>query len=337
MRRRSAQFVANLVVYDEPHVIYLLAKKSPILAVAIEPSTDCGDDFFAASISARTWERYRQGTVDLRYALAYSKPRTNFTFSSSALKNGKVMMTPFEGKILEIYLPDSGFFSDDHTEEFDLERIEGETEDHLYIDGEWAVNEFGSFYQKYSDLYFFSSTIEALKDTQTPQRTVAAIKKSFASRPFQGGGSYVHLFDDFEQIIPREKRLALEGIMYNSPGEVRISGSASQLQQVESWVNHFISKQDALNDKYRELRQYLSKRKLLTASPASYDHTDSDYLKHASNELYGSLSLGSSEKIYAACGNHSLVFAKVVLSIFRRIAGTAGYFAEGRMSFDERE
>lgn len=337
MRRRSAKFVANLVVYDEPHVMYLVAKKSPILAVAIDPSAKGKDNFFAASLSARTWERYRQGTVDLRYALAYSKPRTNFTFNSSSFKNGTVMMTPLEGKILERYLPDSGFFSDDHTEEFNLERIEGEIEDHLYIDGEWAVNEFGSFYQKYSDLYFFSSTLEALSESQTPDRTVAAIKKSFASRPFQGGGSYVQMYDDFEHIIPREKRLALEGITYNSPGEVRISGSSKQLQQIEKWVNHFIARQDALNDKYRELRQYLSKRKLLTASPASYDHIDADYLKNTSDELYRLLGLGSSGQIYAACGNHALVFAKVVLSIFRRIAGTAGYFAEGRMSFDERE
>ena len=52
MRKRRADFVANLIVYDEPHLVYLKSGKQNVLAVAVTSLPGDEFDFFATTISS---------------------------------------------------------------------------------------------------------------------------------------------------------------------------------------------------------------------------------------------------------------------------------------------
>lgn len=335
MRKRRADFVANLIVYDEPHLVYLKSGKQNVLAVAVTSLPGDEFDFFATTISSFNWDRYLQGSVDVRYLLSYATQKSNYAFKCASMHDGSVMMTPFDRDVPEEYLPEAGLFSDAHTEDFELGRVSGEIEEQLFIDGEWGVNEFGLFYQKYADLYAFGVAVEALKDPGTPERKKTAIRKSLNSKPFQGGGSYLQMFDELESSSSRDERLSLEGIVYNSPGKVRISGAQQHLSAIELIVRNYLVNRKEINAIHKEIRGHLVKRKLLAAHASTYDFVDRVFLLDEATKLYALLGLDGADEVLSACNRHPLVFAKIVLSLFRRIATSAGFFAEGRMSFED--
>jgi hypothetical protein len=334
MRKRRADFVTNLIVYDEPHLVYFKSDKAHILAVAVNPLPNSADDYFAATVSQKNWDRYLEGKVDLWYLLSYASQRNNYTFNSAKLRDGSVMMSPLVGALPISYLPEQGIFSDCHTEDFALGRTEGEIEESLFIAGEWGVNEIGVFYQKYSDMYFYSAALDVLLNPSSPLKSKSAISRALSDKPFQGGGSYVQLYDELEDNIPKNQQLALEGITYNSPGLVRVSGARKHLSNVERWVEVYLSNRAAISETHKVLRGYLSKRKLLSASPNAYEASDSAFLFAKSKMLYEQMGLPDQYKVIQACENNPLLFSKIAMSLFRRISMTAGFFAEGRMSFD---
>jgi hypothetical protein len=336
-RRRKAVFKADLVVFDEPQLFCLTAGKSMIIVVAVPEQTNEKFDHIAASVTPKNWERYLGGYVDVRYLFTYPFHRSLYVFHSDEMKEDTIMLRPHEQELPDSLLPSHGIFSSSHTEEFgDFEEANGEEQ--LFIDGEWELNEFGSFYQRYSDIYFFSAALKNVDRPDVDQAYKGRIKSAFARKPFKGGSSYMHMFDELQDCLPRGEKLSLDGIEYNSPGDVRMNGLPEHFSETEKMISNYTINRTAIRQSHKKLRDFLTKEKLLGMAAASFDKNShhSKFIRDGANDLGGKLSLTGLDKVETLCDRNPLVFAKVMLAIFRRIDAAASFFAEGRMAF-ERE
>lgn len=336
-RRRKAIFKADLVVFDEPQLFCLTAGKSMIIVVAVPEQPNEKFDHIAASVTSKNWERYLGGFVDVRYLFTYPFNRSLYVFHSDDMKENTIMLRPHEQEFPDSLLPSHGIFSSSHTEDFgDYEEASGEEQ--LFIDGEWELNEFGSFYQRYSDIYFFSAALKNVNRAGVDQAYKGRIKNAFAGKPFKGGSSYMHMFDELQDCLPRGEKLSLDGIEYNSPGDVRMNGLPEHFSEIEKLISNYTIHRAEIRETHKKLRAFLTQEKLLGMAAASFDTSSSNarFILNSAKDLGSKLSLTELDKVETLCGNNPLVFAKVILAIFRRIDAAASFFAEGRMAF-ERE
>jgi hypothetical protein len=335
IRRRKVEFEANLLFVDEPLIVLFKSKNTFLIAVAIDQNDLPGSDFVCFSLTQRNWDKYIDGHVDLRFLFTYPATSIRYNFAYSAWTGNTVTLTPFDGIFADELLPSKGLFSREHTNSYGKVRQPSQTEE-LFIDGEWELNEFGKFYQKYSDLYAVTAALKNIDNLAIPQALRGRTENAFRDRPFKGGSSYLHVFDDLPACLPRDQRIALDGINYNSPGDVRILGEMTHFSEIELLIRNFMTHRDVAVKGYRALYQTLSRQKLLTASANSFSLTDprGNQILSLAQSLADSIKFSEMDALKKTCDNNSLVTAKIVLAIYRRLEAAALFFAEGRMSFD---
>jgi hypothetical protein len=335
-KSRTVQFEANLIYLGEPLLVLLKTKKNRLIAAAIDEEDLPGSNFVCVSMSNRNWEKYIDGHVDLRFLFAYPSQRLRYSFSYHDWKEDKIQLKRYEDPFHEELLPSKGLFSREHNSEYGKNKQPAQQEE-LFIDGEWELNEFGKFYQKYSDLYVVTAALKNISSASSSQALRGRTQKAFQDRPFKGGSSYLHVFDDLPSCLPSEQRMTLDGINYNSPGDVRILGEMNHFSQVEFLVKNFLEQRDLISDKYKDLRKYLSSERLLTASAQSFSIHDlrAEKILNLSKSLSTSMQFSEFDGLYNVCNNNTLVASKIILAICRRLEAASLFFAEGRMSFDK--
>ena len=114
----AATMVRMLVYFDEPQVVLLEYKDDhKIIAVGIDKK---GYEFafLGAEINEKQWERYYEGSVDLRYLFLLPRWKRWYIFDLGKAVNKKVTIFRAEEDDYksESFLPTHGFFSRDHTE-----------------------------------------------------------------------------------------------------------------------------------------------------------------------------------------------------------------------------
>lgn len=333
--RRSADLIATLVFADEPQVVHLMSKTVPVVAVAI-PSEDPTEALFlAATASVRDWEAYLEGASDLRYLFVYPKTRLLYTFNLNKMKGKIVSLLPFDGEVPEAHLPPPRFFSTSHTEDFDLLQEAGGSEQ-LLVDGEWQLQEFGRFYQRYADVYAFVVSQMNWLSKSTTAKAKKTISDAFSSRPFQGGSSYLHLFNDLFAGLPRDERIGLDKVAYASPGYVDVNGRTDAFQELDASVRSFLARRAGIQDQYNQFYRYLSKAGLLKMPGTLFAPGDphESYINVTARALADAMPPLDYDAIYELSQGNALVAAKVTLSFYRRLDEAAEYFAQGRVSFD---
>nr|DAH62788.1 MAG TPA: hypothetical protein [Caudoviricetes sp.] len=334
-RRRSATFDAILVFFDEPHVITLKSRGVRVLAVAVPDEDDTNQaKFLAVTVTDRDWERYLDGVVDLRYVFTYPKVRLLYTFDLNDMKNNAVLMDPFEDDIPESYLPLPQFFSSSHTEVYGGDETPADTEK-LLIDGEWELTDFGQFQQKYSDVYTFVITTKNWGDETTPIKEKQRIESAFLGRPFAGGFSYVHLFKELGDSIPRYDKLNLNKINYASPGEIEVFGQDEVFHKIKELIPHFLSIRVEMDKDYAELKKFMTERGLSKLSGGEFgkDDPNAGYLRSEAKKLADKMGAPDFATVLKLSKDNSLVAAKVVLAFYRRLGDAAAYFAQGRVKY----
>lgn len=252
------------------------------------------------------------------------------------MKDGKVSMTRFEGaEINDEWLPEPQFFSRFHTEVFDSAPAPAKVET-LLVDGDWELQEFGSFYQRYSDVYAFLVSLMNWHDKGVPLQTRDKIKDAFAGKPFEGGSSYLHFFADLFSALRPGERLGLDKVKYASPGFVEVNGRAEAFDLVETSVETFLAGHSAMRKEYNEFRAFLSKAGLLSLAGNKFppDHAFAPAITDRAKAFAGTLGLDQFDLIMSLANDNALVAAKIVLSYYRRIEEASGYFAQGRVAFD---
>lgn len=335
-RKRYANFVTDLIVIDEPQLIKLQSGKSIIVALAVPSAPRREFDFIAVSVTEANWERYMYRYVDLHYLFTYPTQRSKYVFSSDNFKGDRVPLTPYENPFPEDCLPSRGLFSDSHTH-VDQMLPTSNDDERLFIDGDWELNEFGKFYEKYAEVYLFNAALTNVGRTDFPDAYKGRIKSVFSGKPFRGGSSYVQFFDELAYCLPKSERLSLEGINYNSPGDVRMKGLQVHFDEVKESIANYWVNRNKLREQYRALYGKMSKDGLLKAAPATTALTPDQisYLDESVGKIAPALGLTHIKELEALCGGNSLVRAKVILAVFRRVEAATSFFAEGRMSYNK--
>lgn len=333
MAQRSATYVRTLVYMDEPHLLLLKSYKTNVIALAVACPPEQAK-FIATTVSTKDMEAYTDGHVDLRYLFTYPNQRITYTFDLMKMTNNKVMMSPFEGQIPEAYLPSPRFFSTSHTEE--EEDFAGPVHTQtLEVDGEWDMPDFGEFYSRYSDVYYFLSASHAFTDEGVDTEKKKAIKKAFVHTPFKGGFSYVHFYATLPAAIPRAERLRMDKIKYESPGYVNVNGDSDTFAETETIIRSFLTNRAELRKIYEQFHSFLSKGRYLQMSAEEFQGDDSAYayINHMAASLAEKLSIPSLDTVRSLVENNPLAFAKIILSLYRRLDEASRFFAQGRINF----
>jgi hypothetical protein len=333
LAKRSAVYVRTLVYMDEPLLLLLKSYKTNVIALAL-PSPPEKAAFIAVTVSLRDLEAYNDGHVDLRYLFTYPSTRLVYTFDLMSMTDNKVMMEPLEGKIPVEYLPSPRFFSSSHTEE-EIQAAGPKDTQSLIVDGEWDMPDFGEFYSRYSDVYYFLSASHSFTDESVDTEKKKAIKQTFVHTPFKGGFSYVHFYATLPGAVPRSERLRMDKIKYESPGYVKVNGDAETFAETESLIRSFLGSRTALKEMYSSFHAFLSRGRYLAMSAEEFSKDDaaSAYIEAVATSLSEKLSMPNIETVKSLVDANPLAFAKIVLSLYRRLDEASRFFAQGRINF----
>lgn len=332
----TATISTILVYFDEPQVMLLEQKDDhKIISVAIDKD---GYDFpfLGAEINEKQWERYCDGSVDLRYLFLLPRWKRWHIFDLGEAQNNQVKISRAEETDYknDTFLPVHGFFSRDHTESDLGKRVVRVEPQEFEIDGAWDLPEFSQFYGKVTDLYSFFLSLKKFDEKNIRLEVKRSIREAFAEHPLRGGSSYGHLYDDLLASQERQDRLSVKSIQYASPGHVAINGRSDVFEDIAHSLSKFEADYDSIKSKYNEIHNYLQKSKLLRADKDRFDtkSATADYLYLQCNDFARLLGFSKLNLIHTLTGHHALLTSKVLLSYYRRLDKYYMFFAEGRVT-----
>ena len=333
-RRRKAKFAATLIYADEPQLILLKDKDMPIVALAIPDEDSAKSMFLATTVLRKDWQSYLDGNCDLRYLFTFPKTRRIYTLNLAEIEGDYVYMAPYDEVVPEDFLPEPRMFSEFHTELLPVEPVASD-EEVLVVDGEWDMPEFGNFYQRYSDVYAFIAALKNWNSVQLANDVKRRILETFTGKPFQGGFSYVHFFQDLNDQLQRTQRLGLDKISYASPGTVEIRGEADLFSEMQNLIPTYLENRVEITAQYSKLYKYLSERRYLTMHGDRFpgDAVVSAYIDQEAKNLADLMSEPDFTSVQTLAHNNALVTAKIILAFSRRLEEASSYFAQGRVSF----
>jgi hypothetical protein len=334
-RASSARIVEDLVDYDGPQLLLLKTDRNRhMLAIAIKRD-GLSEPFWGCEIRDKTYDGYFAQKLDLHFAFTHPFGNTYYFFDLALAENYAVKLVTAQPREADnpAYWPKVGFFARSHTNPFNLSRVVAATRS-FKIDGKWAANDFSHFHGKMSDLYGLFGVLGRLQGAHSTTER-AFIQQAIQTRFWQGGGSYLGFYDS---LIDRNRLLRLaplevEKIQYASPGEIVLRGNNRALSDVSDIIDVLDERGDALARSYRGIYRVLRKEELLSARPStpfSSAATQKLVLK-LTREFAEQMQLERIDQIFEACDDNTLVFAKVMLSIFRRAKEVYMFHAEGRV------
>lgn len=341
MARGTKQFIAKfeqpLIFIDGPQVVLLSAPaQSKLVGVAVN-LPEMIYPFFAAQVSDEQFVDYLNEKFDLRYLLLKPDFRRHYKFDLNDVSDGLVEVEryKFSPEVDEALLPDAGIFSRDHTEPVIAEMSEARYDQTFGIDGKWDLPEFSRFYGQVTDLYSLFNSVDIFLDEQADIDRRQRVRESFV-KPFEGGGSYVSLYDSLEVAAPKASRLQVEAMSYHSPGYVKVRGRQKPLAEVRALIEHIERNAELLSEDFKSLNKFMGENKLRRYPAARFGeyHPLSPALKELSKKFSDSMDAVEYADLLRMAGGNVLIAAKVCLSIYRRAMRLNEFFLQGRASFD---
>jgi hypothetical protein len=231
------------------------------------------------------------------------------------------------------YWPAIGIFSRSHTSLFNRERAITTLKSYK-IDGKWDAADFSHFYGKMSDLYSLFAVLTRFDGSNAPGER-AFFAAALRERLFRGGGSYIGFYDDMNSQNAKHKLPPLEvsRIQYASPGLLDLRGDTNALSYTSDVISIFEDSARDLTDLYNSVHGALRKEKLLSADPDAQFSSKAieEYVSLRTMELAHAMKIENVDSVYQATGPNLLVFAKLILSIYRRANELYMFEAEGRI------
>jgi hypothetical protein len=328
-----AKIRAVLVYIDEPQLLLLTTEgESRFIAVAT-PEPNRESPFLAAEISEEQWQRYNKEFVDLRYLFQFPTYKRWYVFEAYDFSGSGIKLVPIkrnDGRILE-YMPDHGFFSRSHTEEYELDESETSTQSYA-IDGAWNAVDFSRFNGLLDDIYSFAVTIRDFSSDSVFYKLKSKIAKAFSNYPLKGGSSYVHFYDDLERAYPFAERLKLEQIQYASPGHIDFRGNAKVFEEIDSYLTLYAANRPQIREQQQYLIKYLKSAGLLKEAISQFNKKSDMAPQILGRVSTLALTFGFSrvDVVQELTDNNALATAKLILSFVRRLEKAYMFFAEGR-------
>lgn len=330
---RSAGIEKILVSYDGPQLILLHTDRNlPMLAVAVDRE-EKGAWFFACEVrTSKILEQYMSELIDLHFVFRTATGSNYYLFNLGEREGSAVPLrtaTPEEAGDPNFW-PSPGLFARVHTEPYSSPA--GSLRKATFaIDGRWTADHFAAFNAKIADIYSFFSIARGLaKDSSAP--ALSFLRNSILARLWRGGGSYVAFYDDLFERSQRAYPLEVSRIQYASPGEIVFSGDADVFADVGIALRIMASELDRLDAWYASIRNTLRREKLLRADPSVGFTSKSaeERVKTLADDFADAMRIDARERIFLACEKNTVVYAKVLLSLYRRSRDLYLTSAQGR-------
>jgi hypothetical protein len=338
IRRIRGRLDAVLFETDVADIALLSRKQGTgvqhFLACAIPDTDGFVDHYLAVFVVRAHLDKYFNEQCDLRFLFTYAGGKKFYRIDKLVhADRGMTILEEFQGEVTEAMLPDGRFFASAHTSNYGLNDI-ASGEQRLLIDGNWDMQEFGTFYQKFSDLYSYEQAIKYVVEGVSSKTT--GVYTAFRTKPFKGGSSYVGFFSDLIGLIPFRERPALDGIVYHSPGHVDLRGEDTILDGVQESIQAFLNDLEAIMNAHDNLKGFMSKSGLLkvTGRSASPSNEVLNTLRELSSNFFAVLPIRGKTELMELTDGNLVVRAKIGLALYRRLRTTSQFFAQGRLSFD---
>jgi hypothetical protein len=335
----SAQIAQILLWYDQPEIVLL--KRSAleyIIAVSNAAGDNDGEAFVGASMTLKLLSEYQNGKCDLRYTMAHANLRRYWTFEFTGSETEVQLKRVKKSDPTVIQsLPESGFFAREHDVIDVAKHFFSDTEEQFDIDGSWELNEFSRFYNQVEDIYYMFADLGRFEDPSTSAQTKQLITKAF-DKPWRGGGSYLSFYDNIANDNLPTAPLKVSGIKYHSPGYVAIKAKKEPFDALVALLQGYAHRTADTRKAYLALSRHLSYNGLLkrdttnTATPPVTARTVE--LANALAKLIPGVALASLVKM---ANNNTIIAAKVLLSIYRRVDRLYEFFEEGRVRYEGLE
>jgi len=232
-------------------------------------------------------------------------------------------------------IPDHGVWSRIHEPIDVVTQFVPDTEETFQIDGGWELGEFSQLYGKLEDVYYILNDIRRWSnlDQYAPER--ATISSAF-EKPWRGGGSYVSFYTDVANDNEDYSQLRMGGIKYNSPGFVKIRAKREAFNGFIEALDGYAENIKASKSAYYKLNHFMSTSGLLRSYVKSYVTAETKLkLEELSINLSRYLRGASFDVLTEMAGRDSVIAAKVLMSIYRRVEGLYKFFQQGRIAHHE--
>ncbi|MBB6227403.1 hypothetical protein [Polymorphobacter multimanifer] len=325
-----------LLWYDGPQILLgSISRNRKIIAVAIADNNHEGQ-FLGAAVSDEQLLSYDEGKYDLRYLITqcFYGEWYSFLYEPDQDKICFYKINRDSALIIDS-IPEAGLFSRSHDPITKLPVAIDYSTEKFSIDGHWQFAELSKFYNQVSDIYHIYNTIRRITEVMPNGNEERQIQSNFL-RPFQGGGSYVGMFNSIANDNFDYAPLRFSGVKYNSPGWIEVKGRREQFGQTVALIDHFANFSQSIKTSYTELYSYLSKTNLLSADADVFimDSVLSE-IKQLTLQLCVNLPDIRFGDILKLSSDNYLVTAKVCLSICRRGERLASFFLQGRANYGD--
>ncbi|MBJ7576854.1 hypothetical protein JHC09_03025 [Devosia sp. MC532] len=333
-----AKYVQTLVEYDGPQVVLLESNKGGMyICVPIDDEISGYDiPFLASGISKKDFTLYLNEYFDLRYLMEKKSTLRTYVFDIAKTKNDYFHLKYIQSvqETREKYIPESGFFSRNHTQKY-INQQESISATHTYfIDGKWTTTDFSRFYARLSDLYSLFAIADVADDNALAEEKLEAALTSYS---FQGGGSYRNSFKDLGEAANDTYPLRVSRIQYASPGRIDVRGDAGPLRLVDNIIKDFGDGGEHLREVSKNLYSTLQREGALGKKRLNFSNDVMEAHAHKmSMEIFRASGLPNLDHIQAICADRPVVFAKLALAIYRRAITIARFHEEGRVSLQPR-
>jgi hypothetical protein len=331
-----------LLWYDQPEIMLLKKNAQEYILAVASPSDPVKPDwqyqFVGASMTNRMVSEYQSEKFDLRFALSHANLRRYWIFNYDP-KSPNVNLTKISkgSAFLEEALPEIGFFAREHDRIKVVDEFVPDADERFEIDGSWDLGEFSKFYGQVEDIYYILNDVRRYTDGRTSNVTKQSITDAF-NRPWRGGGSYKGYYDNIANDNMPTAPLRVGGIQYNSPGFVRIKAKRQPFDDMIALLQSYAGEPIATRKAYTVLYKFLSSAGLLKASADVQISAEiSRSIGQFSNALAEKLPGFSYATVKSMTGDNTLVTAKVLLSVYRRLDNLFHFFEQGRVSYEGLE
>lgn len=335
VEKERAKIQQILLYYNEPEI--LLLKKSAIEYIVAVGAVDDEDEsvFIGASMTLRQLTEYQEGKFDLRFLLSHANLRRYWKFSYNEVDVEVELSRVTRGSdAVAAALPDSGFFSRSH-EDIDIVKLQvADADERFEIDGSWDLGEFSTLYGQIEDVYYILTDIRRYSNPSSSQKEKNQITSAF-ERPWRGGGSYVGFYDNIANDNLPVARLKVSGIQYNSPGFVKLKAKRESFDSMIALLQAYSHEPKLTRKSYIALYKFLSFGGFLKA-PADtvISSVNDEEITKLAKGLESYMTGVSFDTLYEMSGKNTLVAAKVLMSVYRRVEKLFRFFEEGRVSYE---
>lgn len=329
------KFETVLFDFIEPLVVLYKTEKNYFFSTAMPSQSGFVEDYLLVRVSPKYAKRYFREECDLRYLFEHCPNRKFFKVSASKAFDDHVVAIDFEGDVAEDLLPDSQFFASSHTQVYKDFSNKYATMETVYIDGNWEMEDFGSFSSKYRDLYAFEESLNKLRSGNSPVSQIKAIRVAYRGS-LKGGGGYVNFFRDLLDVLPANERYQLSRVQYASPGNIVLQGKGDVFDGIENLISTMLKDYKKIEGRHAELRQFMSKSKVLDVENPVVNLPSEATVRIArdARSLLEAMGMPIFDDLFELTDRSSVNTAKLAMALFRRVRAASSYFAEGRASFD---